>query len=85
MPSNTEKLDSLITLHEVAKVIGRSVREVWREISRGKLPKPVPGRPARLFESDVANYLKRLREARDGKAVSSTLLRILVANSARAG
>jgi len=64
---NANKLDPLLTLREVAKAIGRSVREVWREISRGKLPKPVAGRPARLFESDVANYLKKLRQERDQK------------------
>jgi predicted DNA-binding transcriptional regulator AlpA len=57
-------------LSAVAKVIGQSVREVWREISRGKLPKPVPGRPARLFESDVQKYLDGLREERDKNSVS---------------
>jgi len=62
------KLDPLINLREVARLVGRSVREVWREISRGKLPKPVPGRPARLFESDVAKYLERVREERDEKS-----------------
>jgi excisionase family DNA binding protein len=66
--NNLNRLDQLITLREVAKVIGRSVRQVWREIDRGKLPKPVPGRPARLFESDVTKYLERLREERDMKS-----------------
>lgn len=64
------KLDPLMNLREVAKVIGRSVREVWREINRGRLPKPVPGRPARLFESDVVKYQERLRQERDGPANS---------------
>jgi predicted DNA-binding transcriptional regulator AlpA len=63
--SNANSLDPLITLRDVAKAIGRSVREVWREISRGKLPRPVRGRPARLFESDVRKYLERLRAERD--------------------
>jgi predicted DNA-binding transcriptional regulator AlpA len=62
---NANQLDPLMSLRDVGKTIGRSVREVWREISRGKLPKPVPGRPARLFESDVRKYLERLREERD--------------------
>jgi predicted DNA-binding transcriptional regulator AlpA len=62
---NANSLDPLITLRDVAKTIGRSVREVWREISRGKLPRPVPGRPARLFESDVRTYLEKLRVERD--------------------
>lgn len=62
-------LDRLVTIREVAEVIGRSEREVWREISRGRLPHPVPGRPARLFESDVRNYLENLRAERDKKNV----------------
>lgn len=62
---NANSLDPLIPLRDVAKAIGRSVREVWREIGRGKLPRPVPGRPARLFESDVRKYLDRLRGERD--------------------
>lgn len=65
--TNLNTLDPLITLRDVARVIGRSVREVWREIGRGRLPRPVPGRPARLFESDVRKYLERLREERDKK------------------
>jgi predicted DNA-binding transcriptional regulator AlpA len=63
--NNLNPLDRLMPLIDVAKVIGISVREVWREISRGKLPKPVPGRPARLFESDVKIYLERKRAERD--------------------
>lgn len=63
--NNLNQLDPLISLREVAKLIGRSVRHVWREIARGELPRPVPGRPARLFLSDVQNYLKQLRDERD--------------------
>jgi predicted DNA-binding transcriptional regulator AlpA len=62
---NADTLDPLLTLQEVGRIIGRSVREVWREISRGKFPRPVPGRPARLFRSDVHQYLHRLRDERD--------------------
>lgn len=65
---NANKLDPLMNLRAVAKEIGRSVRQVWREIDRGNLPKPVPGRPARLFESDVVKYQARLREERDRRA-----------------
>lgn len=66
---NLGTLDRLMPLPEVAKTIGRSVREVWREISRGKLPRPVPGRPARLFASDVQRYLNGLREERDHNSI----------------
>lgn len=57
-----------MTLKGVAAVIGSSVRHVWREIAKGNLPKPVPGKPAKLFESDVQKYLDRLRAERDGNA-----------------
>lgn len=66
--AEANELDPLLTLREVSKIISQSVREVWREISRGKLPKPVPGRPARLFKSDVTHYLEMLRDKRDGKS-----------------
>jgi predicted DNA-binding transcriptional regulator AlpA len=58
-------LDPLLNLREVAKVIGRSERHVWREIAKGKLPRPVTGSPARLFQSDVRKYLDGLRDERD--------------------
>ena len=67
--SDLNRLDRLITIREVALVIGRSEREVWREISRGRLLRPVPGRPARLFESDVRKYLENLRAERDKKNI----------------
>ena len=62
---NANRLDPLMNLRDVAKCTGRSVRHLWREIASGKLSRPVPGRPARLFESDVQKYLKRLRDERD--------------------
>jgi predicted DNA-binding transcriptional regulator AlpA len=66
--ANANRLDPLMNLREVAKCTGRSVRHLWREIASGKLSRPVPGRPARLFESDVVKYLKKLRDERDGKS-----------------
>jgi len=63
--ANANRLDPLMNLREVAKCTGRSVRHLWREIANGRLSRPVPGRPARLFESDVQKYLNRLRDERD--------------------
>lgn len=65
---NANRLDPLMNLRDVAKCTGRSVRHLWREIASGKLSRPVPGRPARLFESDVQKYLNRLRDERDQNA-----------------
>jgi len=63
--NNSNTLDRLMPLPEVAKTIGRSGREVWREVNRGRLARQVRGRPARWFESDVRKYLQFLREERD--------------------
>jgi len=65
LTNDESRLDRLMNLREVAKWTGRSVRQLWREIADKKLAQPVPGRPARLFESDVQKYLKRLRDERD--------------------
>jgi len=54
-----------MTLREVAAAFAWSERQIWREISRGHFPKPVTGRPARFFKSDVAKRLNDLREERD--------------------
>jgi predicted DNA-binding transcriptional regulator AlpA len=66
--NNANQLDRLLKLREVAEIIARSERELWREIRRGRLAHPVPGRPARVFQSDVRNYLQRLREERDNES-----------------
>ena len=66
--NNENRLDPLMNLREVAMCTGRSVRHLWREIANGKPPRPVPGRPARLFKSDVQKYLKGLRDERDKKS-----------------
>ena len=63
--NDASRLDPLMNLREVAKCTGRSIRHLWREMATGRLARPVPGRPARLFESDVRTYLKRLRDERD--------------------
>lgn len=59
-------MDRLLKLKEVAPLVGRSVRHLWREIAKGRLPRPVPGKPARLFLSDVEKYIELLRRERDG-------------------
>jgi excisionase family DNA binding protein len=57
--------DGLLSLSEVAKILGVCVRSVRRAIARKELPPPVRvGRAVRLFRRDVAAYLQRLREQR---------------------
>ncbi|MDQ8195027.1 helix-turn-helix domain-containing protein [Coraliomargarita sp. SDUM461004] len=59
----TEQLHSM---KSVANRISLSVREVYRLIAKGELPKPVKvGRASRLFESDIQTYLERLKANRN--------------------
>jgi excisionase family DNA binding protein len=65
--NDNEKADLLLTLRQVAEILGVCVRSVRRSIDRGELPKPVRvGRAVRMFKSDVDAYLQRLREQRAG-------------------
>ncbi|WP_425609242.1 helix-turn-helix transcriptional regulator [Thalassobacterium sedimentorum] len=53
-------------MKSVANRISLSVREVYRLIAKGELPKPVKvGRASRLFESDIQTYLERLKANRN--------------------
>jgi excisionase family DNA binding protein len=65
MESDEKQSDPLLSLRQVAKLLGICVRSVRRAIDRGELPRPVRvGRAVRLFTSDVNTYLQRLREQR---------------------
>jgi excisionase family DNA binding protein len=57
--------DRLIKLRTVAGKLDICVRNVWRLIASGELPKPVKvGRSARLYESEVRSYLEKLKNQR---------------------
>jgi len=57
--------DRLISLNDVAGCLGVSVRQVWRLIAREELPPPVKvGRLAKMFISDIDEYMDRLRSKR---------------------
>jgi excisionase family DNA binding protein len=66
MQSDTEtKLDRVMRLPEIAKVLGVCVRSVRRMIDRGELPQPVRiGHAVGLMQSDIAAFLERMREQR---------------------
>jgi excisionase family DNA binding protein len=58
-------LERLLPLKEAALAIGVSVREVYRLIARGELPRPVKvGRATRIPESEVAAYIENLKRRR---------------------
>jgi predicted DNA-binding transcriptional regulator AlpA len=64
-PNCTEKMWSVAA---IASFLGVNVRTVWRRVADGELPKPVKvGRSVRWFDSEIAEYQKRLRSARDQK------------------
>lgn len=57
--------EKLLSLSQVAEVLGLCVRSVRRLVDRGVLPRPVRvGRAVRLFKSDVDGYLEGLRKTR---------------------
>jgi excisionase family DNA binding protein len=53
----------LLNLREVASCLGVCVRTVQRLIDKGELSSVRLGAAVRVFESDLANYLAKLREA----------------------
>jgi excisionase family DNA binding protein len=58
-------LDRLLTLQEVASLVGVSVRKVYRLIHDGALPRPLKvGRAARIPESEVAAFIENLKKRR---------------------
>jgi len=55
----------LLGLDKVAEILDISLREVYRLIACGELPKPVKiGRLSKLPSSDVLDYIERLKSAR---------------------
>jgi predicted DNA-binding transcriptional regulator AlpA len=55
-------------VHEVAVLLGISVREVWRLVAKGVLPQPVKiGRCSVWFDSDISEFQMRLRAQRERK------------------
>jgi len=58
-------IEPLLSLAEVARILGVCVRSVKRYVDRGELPKPVRvGGRLRLFKSDVESYQQGLRGQR---------------------
>ena len=66
MNSDSEmKMDRVMRLPEIAKVLGVCVRSVRRMIDRGELPPPVRmGHAVGLMQSDIEAFLERMREQR---------------------
>jgi len=57
--------DKLISVKQVAEVLGCSEREIWRMVQDGELPRAVRrGHSARWFCSDIEGYLQKLKEQR---------------------
>lgn len=60
--------ENLIPIKRVADRLGVSRRTVERLMADRKLPSPLKqGRGSFLTESDVSDYIERLKERRDGK------------------
>jgi excisionase family DNA binding protein len=56
-------------VHEVAHLLGVSVREVWRLVAAGELARAAKiGRCCVWFESDIVEFQTRLRAQRERRA-----------------
>lgn len=56
----------LYSMQEVSRMLGLSVRSIYRLVDRGELPPPVKvGGSSRFFASDLDAYYEKLREQRN--------------------
>ena len=56
-------------VHQVAALLGISVREVWRLVAAGELAQPAKiGRCCVWFESDITEFQARLRVQRERRS-----------------
>jgi predicted DNA-binding transcriptional regulator AlpA len=57
----------MLSIKEVAEVFSISVREVWRKVDRGALPRPLKiGRLRRWLASEIQKVIELLKQQRDG-------------------
>jgi len=62
--------ERLLKLDEVGRMLSVCRRSVERLVARGDLPRPVKiGRVSRLPASEVAAYIERVKQERDGDPV----------------
>lgn len=62
-----QPFDRMLSVKEVAEVFSISVREVWRKVDRGDLPRPVKvGRLCRWLGTEIHKVIERLKQQRDG-------------------
>lgn len=68
MATQTESLPTLMTMEEVARELGITVRSVYKMIARKELAKPVRfpkgGRTVRIRRRDFVRYVESLAPAR---------------------
>jgi excisionase family DNA binding protein len=59
-------LERLVSVKEVAALLGISVRKVWRMIAAGQFVAPVRmGRSRRWPQSEIQQYVEELKQQRD--------------------
>jgi len=65
---NADQEERLISIRNVASRLGLSVRAVYRLVARDEFSRPVKvGGATRFYESDLDEYLSRLREGRNSR------------------
>ncbi len=55
---NNPVLDRLLTVHEVAKLLGISTRQIWKLVKLGQVPAPLKlARSARWRQTEVLSFI----------------------------
>lgn len=64
--SISRKEDCLVSLRHAASRLGISTRALYRLMAKGEIPPPVKvGGASRLYESDLEDYMQRLKQKRN--------------------
>lgn len=65
--------ETLLSLPKAARRLDISVRALYRLMARGELPPPVKvGGASKLYESDLGNYLAKLKQRRNFPSTSES-------------
>ena len=56
--ANNPVLDRLLTVHEVAKLLGISTRQIWKLVKLGQVPAPLKlARSARWRQTEIFSFI----------------------------
>jgi predicted DNA-binding transcriptional regulator AlpA len=56
--------DEFITVEEVARKLARSIRQVWRDVSAGIMPKPfkIGPKSTRWSRNEILEHMEKIKQ-----------------------